>query len=67
MHGEEIFGALVRAIGLCGVLMGVWYSFGIVWPNKEHGSNAYVAITVFWVIVGVALLFGADIIVEAAY
>lgn len=67
MNGEEIFGALVRAIGLCSFLAAALYSYGIMWPDEKYGSASYVACTVFWLMVGTVLFFGADFIVEVAY
>jgi hypothetical protein len=73
MNSQELFGVVVRTIGLIIALYGVWYlafailrTLGAVSPGKYPPREHFLG-GVLFILVGVSLLIGADAIVWIAY
>jgi hypothetical protein len=73
MQPADVFGIVVRSIGLIIVLYGLWYGlFGIgqmagVVTKSENPTGTYILTGIIFVFVGGAVIIGANSIVNAAY
>jgi hypothetical protein len=73
MHPADIFGIVVRSIGLILGLYGLWYGLfaiglaaGVI-TKSENPTGAYILTGIFFLLVGGAMLLGANVIVGAVY
>jgi len=67
MSAPDVFGLVVRSIGLLMCLFGLWQIVGIRSPDKSYQRADYVTALILFLIVGLALLAGADHIVRFSY
>ena len=73
MEAKELFGVVVRTLGLVIVLYGSWnvvFGFGRLAraiASSRNPTRLYFFTGVFFIVVGVLLISGADSIVAASY
>ncbi len=67
MKGEELFGVVVRTLGLLSFFWGVLFIWGLVFPTPGRRWTDYVGSVVFFTVFGLISFFFADTIVALAY
>jgi hypothetical protein len=73
MQAHELFGVVVRTLGLWITLYGVWnLAFGVgrltrAISSSRHPTINYLLAGVLYLVVGALLIFGADAIVGVSY
>jgi hypothetical protein len=72
MQPEDVFGLIVRTIGLLVALWGAWHlvfaiAQGANVTNSSHPTSAYAVSGVSAIVVGVGLLKAATALVAATY
>jgi hypothetical protein len=67
MNAQDLFGVLVRAIGLNILLYGLWMFAGAVYPGELYSRTEFVATGTGLVCAGIILIRVADSVVRFAY
>jgi hypothetical protein len=67
MSPREVFGIVVRTVGLLTILYGLYGLVGIFFPDPAYSSADYLVGNGPIVVAGVIVFFGADTVVSLAY
>ncbi len=67
MSPREVFGIIVRTIGLFSIVYGLWVLSGMFFPEEGYQPAEYLVSGGPLALMGVILFFGADSVVSLAY
>jgi pilus assembly protein TadC len=67
MKSHDLFGVILRTIGVMSLVYGLWMGTGVIAPEEGYGAEEYAASAIVLVTLGLLFLFGADIIVFLSY
>jgi hypothetical protein len=67
MTGRELFGVVVRAMGLASIAHGLNYGMGLMVPQAPNAPSDYLFPTAYYITLGLVGLFGARLLVGLSY
>ena len=67
LTGRDLFGVVVRSVGLLAVLYALWTMTGMLAPAEGYTPADYLASSVPLLLVGLIFLLGANAIVRLSY